>query len=73
MRYRVVYDSEVIGTSDLAACDGSMGVIFGDFVPTPAYERVRAVFRMFAENCDDQDPARYESYYAARGRTEPAC
>jgi hypothetical protein len=69
MRYRVLYEHEVIGTTDLATCDPSMGVIYGDFIPTTAYERVRHVFRLYATAgtvLGNQDEAKLNAYYAAR-------
>src|SRR4051794_29113914 len=69
MEYRITADGEVIGTSCLERCDPSMGVVDGVFVPSPAYERVRAVFRLYADagtSVANQDTAKLEAYYAAR-------
>ena len=59
MRYSVFVDSQLIGESDLEHDDLSMGVVFGTFLPTPAYDRVQHVFRLFAQG-------RADEYYAAR-------
>ena len=51
----------VIGHSDFEHRDLSMGVVHGAFRPTDAYERVRAVFRLFSND-------HTEEYYRARDR-----
>jgi hypothetical protein len=51
----------VIGHSELEHWDLSMAIVHGGFRPTGAYERVRPVFRLFAEG-------RTAEYYRARDR-----
>src|SRR5438552_8821106 len=51
-----------------------MGVATGSFAPTPAYERVRPVFRLFmearADGESEPDVAKLKAYEAARARLE---
>jgi hypothetical protein len=49
LRYQIVCNGEVIGSSNLEWRDESLGEASGPFEPTAAYERVRPVFRLFIE------------------------
>jgi len=49
MNYLIIHDDTPIGRIVEPVADHSMGVVQGPFVPFQAYERVRAVFRLFAE------------------------
>jgi len=49
MDYLIIHDDEPIGRIVEPGADHPMGVVQGPFVPLPAYERVRSVFRLFAE------------------------
>lgn len=67
--YRICCDDELIGVSDLESLDPGMGTATGKFTPAPGYERVRNVFRLFAEAHRDTgppDPEKLASYYQAR-------
>jgi hypothetical protein len=73
MRYSVHYQGDSIGNSDLEGADPDMGVAFGQFQPTPRYERVRHIFRMFAEAhsgaaTDPLDERMVSEYYSERDR-----
>jgi len=74
LRYRVLCNGEPIGSSDLEDRDESNGVAVGLFVPTPAYERVRPVFRLFieahADGESEPDVAKLSAYEAARADLE---
>jgi hypothetical protein len=74
LRYRILCDGELIGTSNLEERDESMGTAGGVFAPTPAYERVRPVFRMFiaarADGESEPDAAKLKAYEAARAPLE---
>ena len=68
-RYRILCNGELIGTSGLESRDAGMGIAMGRFTPTAAYERVRPVFRMFAEAQRDTgaaDERLIADYYRAR-------
>jgi hypothetical protein len=49
MAYLILCDGEPIGTMVNPGADPPMGMVHGPFKPFPAYERVRPVFRLFAE------------------------
>lgn len=49
MNYVIHCADEPIGTLVESAADRSMGVIRGRFVPLTAYEKVRPIFRLFAQ------------------------
>jgi len=72
LRYQILCDGEIIGSSNLEERDPSLGVAGGRFVPTGAYERVRPVFRLFiaarADGESDPDPAKLDAYEAARAK-----
>src|SRR5262245_17637548 len=68
-RYRILCNGELIGTSGLESRDAGMGTAMGRFTPTAAYERVRPIFRMFAEAQRDTGPAdehMLAKYYRSR-------
>jgi hypothetical protein len=70
MPYRLSLGSTVLSTSRLEERDPCMGVAWGQFEPTPEYELVRPVFRLFA--AADELPASaardeaFRRYYRAR-------
>lgn len=67
--FRVLHGDEVIGTSSLEVRDAGMGMARGRFLPTPAYQGVRGVFRIFADAQREAGPASEElvaRYYEAR-------
>jgi hypothetical protein len=67
--FRVLCGREVIGTSALEDRDPAMGIARGRFMPCPAYERVRPVFRMFVEAQRATGPADENlmaAYYRSR-------
>ena len=70
LRYRILCDGEIIGSSDLDERDASLGTAGGRFVPTAAYERVRPVFQLFiaarADGESEADAAKLEAYETAR-------
>jgi hypothetical protein len=71
MRYGIRGGGMVLGHSDLAERDESMGVALGAFHPAPDYERVRAIFRLFAEaaaetSAQATDEEKLARYFAAR-------
>jgi len=72
LRYRILCDGELIGSSELEEREEDMGVAVGRFVPTPAYERVRPVFLLFmdahADGESEPDTAKLKAYEAARAR-----
>jgi hypothetical protein len=72
LRYRILCDGEIIGSSDLDERDASLGVAGGRFVPTAAYERVRPVFQLFiaarADGESEADAAKLDAYETARAR-----
>jgi hypothetical protein len=74
LRYRILCDGELIGTSNLEERDESMGVASGLFAPAPAYERVGPVFRMFiearADGESEPDATKLAAYESARARLE---
>ena len=68
-RYHVLCNGELIGTSGLESRDVGMGTAIGQFTPTAAYQRVRPVFRLFAEAQRDTGPAdkrMIADYYRSR-------
>jgi hypothetical protein len=68
-RYRVLCDGELIGTSALESRDAGMGTAIGQFTPTAAYQRVRPIFRLFAQAQRDTGPADGQlltEYYRSR-------
>ena len=57
MRFSIYESDQIIGTSDLEETDWGMLVAGGRFIPTPAYERVRPIFRGHAEAyADERNP-----------------
>ncbi len=70
-RYRIRCNGEEIGASELEERDSGMGIATGVFVPSPAYERVRATFRIFSEAMRETGPADQEMidrYYRERDK-----
>ena len=63
MDYLILCEGEPIGTMVNPAADHTMGMVHGPFWPLPAYEKVRTVFRLFAEATDD---AQHKHYYRKR-------
>ena len=74
MRYCILCDGELIGTSDLEGRDESMGVAVGAFVPTAAYARVQPTFRLFvaarADGESEPDAKKLAAYEAARDQLQ---
>ncbi len=70
LRYQILCDGDVIGTSDFEERDESLGVAGGRFEPTAAYERVRHIFRLFLEaganGVAEPDPAKLRAYEDVR-------
>jgi hypothetical protein len=67
--FLIVCEGEAIGSSDLEARDPGMGTARGRFFPLPAYDRVRHVFRIFAESQHSTgaaDADKVSKYYSAR-------
>jgi len=66
--FRVMHEGQELGTSGLENHDPSMGIVHGRFRPSPAYERVREVFRLFAKATErtPEDKALIEAYYRQR-------
>jgi len=63
MDYLIICDDEPIGRIVNPGADHSMGVVQGPFVPFDAYERVRAVFRLFVEAslAEHDTPAKHDA------------
>jgi hypothetical protein len=72
LRYKIICDGAVIGSSNLEERDPALGVAGGRFEPTADYERVRPVFRLFiaarADGESEPDHAKLEAYEAARAK-----
>ena len=72
MRYQILCDGEVIGSSNLEWRDDSLGEASGRFEPTAAYERVRPVFRLFiearADGESEPDARKLAAYEAERAK-----
>lgn len=68
MPFRVLYRRRAIGTSEFESADLEMGVLLGRFYPTPEYQAVAHVFRLYAEALKKQpaDESKLQAYYAAR-------
>ena len=69
VRFGIYQAGEILGESDLEDTDWGMLVASGRFIPTSAYERVRAIFRGHAEAyADDRHPdeARLRRLWAER-------
>src|SRR5258708_19413004 len=70
MLYRITYNGEAIGTSQLAFRDSAMAVAFGEFDSLPSYGSVRPVFLMFTSAQSERDPAaraeKLSPYFSAR-------
>lgn len=63
MRFAVEMRGGAIGHSDLEHADRGMGVAFGKFVPSAAYQIVQPVFQKFVDG-------EGQTYYAARDALE---
>jgi len=68
MDYLIIYNDEPIGKVVEPGADFSMGVVHGPFVPFPAYEKVRLVFRIYAELVDTGQAhgEKLQQYYKKR-------
>jgi hypothetical protein len=68
MEYLIIHNNEPIGRVVEPEADSSMGVIIGPFVPFPAYEHVRSVFRIYAELVDTGQAhgEKLQQYYKKR-------
>src|SRR5689334_224502 len=47
--FRILSDSEVIGTSHLDMHEASMGIVRGKFQPTQRYKDVQPIFRLYTD------------------------
>lgn len=73
MRFKICCGTEQIGTSAFEERDPDMGTMAGAFVPSPAYEQVRSVFRLFSDAQSDTGPhdkELIERYYRERDRLD---
>jgi hypothetical protein len=52
-KYQVFMDTILIGYSDFECGDPPMGVVYGDFLPLPAYERFRSQFITLRESSQE--------------------
>ena len=68
MKYRVYWDEEIIGETDLEFKDEGMNVRLGKFVPGPAYEKVKHIFHLFikANAANPVDEEIIGTYYQKR-------
>jgi hypothetical protein len=70
MRYNVISNGQLIGTTLLEFHDSGMAVALGTFDPTPTYDLVRPVFLLFTsaltEDIRTDDTQKLSQYYAAR-------
>ncbi|WIL19443.1 hypothetical protein [Geothrix sp.] len=53
MRFAILCNGTVIGHSDLEGVDLGMGILTGEFHPSPGYEEVRPIFQLFGEASPD--------------------
>jgi len=71
--FRILCDGVEIGTMLLEERDEAMGTANGTFVPSPAYARVRPIFRLFADAQRDTGPSDQEMiarYYRERDKLD---
>ena len=47
--YNILQAGKCIGTTNLVSIDSGMGVVLGTFSSTPAYDKVRPVFRLYTQ------------------------
>ena len=71
MAYTIRCRGEAIGTTAFEYFDDGMSVAFGAFRPAAAYERVRAIFRLYAEaipstSAQAADEEKLAQYYRER-------
>lgn len=69
MTYRILYQGQPIGISNLEHFDSAMAVAYGTFHPAAAYEAVRPVFLTFTSVLPAHGPAdeqKLRAYYEAR-------
>ena len=53
MRFEVLCNEKPIGHSNLEGMDFEMGVLHGEFAPSPGYEEFRPIFQLFGEASPD--------------------
>ena len=53
--YNILQAGNCIGMTNLVSIDSGMGVALGTFSPTPAYDEVRPVFRLYTQVMIAQD------------------
>src|SRR5687768_8619838 len=70
IEFSILLDEEAIGTLVAWQGDDGMGVIYGRFIPLPAYERVRPLFRRYTTATRPQvaedNQEELDRYYAER-------
>lgn len=69
MKFRILSGTIVIGETNFDGLDPSMGFAHGVFFPSPSYQEVQFVFRLYAEagtSMADADGAKLAEYYRAR-------
>lgn len=54
MTYSINLSGKTIGTSNLENIDESMGVVSGIFEPTPQYDSVKNVFKLFTDQKEEE-------------------
>lgn len=68
--YRVMYAGQPLGVTGLEGRDPEKHMAYGTFLPLPAYDRVRPIFRLFVQalrgNGRAPDDALLAQYYRAR-------
>lgn len=68
--YRVMYAGQPLGVTKLEGRDPAKRMAYGTFLPLPAYDRVRPIFRLFVQalrgNGRAPDDALLTQYYRAR-------
>jgi hypothetical protein len=55
MQFKLMMGEVEIGRSELDQLDDGMGVVTGDFMPSPAYAGVRSLFRRISDACEARD------------------
>ncbi len=77
MDYLIIYQGEPIARVVEPEADVGQGIVIGPFVPFPAYEKVRAVFRVYGQLIDaelksgQRNEEALKQYYQARDALMP--
>jgi hypothetical protein len=66
MRFAILCNGTLIGHSDLEGVDLGMGILTGEFWPSPGYEEFRPIFQLFGKASPDS------SQPSQKGESEPA-